>query len=402
MPFSKIASSIGASVTLQLNARAAEMRAAGDPVIHLGGGEPKSKAPQSAIAAGTEMLASGEIRYTPASGTPAMKDAIIDYTERFYGRKVERANVMASAGAKQAIMVALVALVDPGDEVLFPVPYWVSYPEMARLTGGIPVAVKAADGSFQPTVAEVAAAITERTKVVLINSPSNPCGKVYDREFVAGVVALCEERGIHLLTDDIYHRLVFDGREPVHCYECTDRSVDDSMVVILNGVSKQYAMTGFRIGWAVGPRDLIKAMSNIQSHQTGGPCSLSQASAIAAIGGPQDSVDELCRTLESNRNEMVRLLGEIPGLKINTPEGTFYSFCDFSAFEPDSTKLSAHLLEKVQVVTVPGVEFGMDGFLRMSYCGSIEDVREGVRRIKWLLDSNGPGTLEASGRVFTR
>ena len=400
--FSKIANSIGGSVTLQLNARAAVMRAAGDPVIHLGGGEPKSKAPQTALDAGAQMLASGEIRYTPASGTPAMKDAIIAYTERFYGRKVERANVMASAGAKQAIMVALVALVDPGEEVLYPVPYWVSYPEMVRLVAGVPVAVKAADGSFQPTVNEIEEAITPRTKVVMLNSPNNPSAKVYDREFVTGVIAMCEERGIHILMDDIYHRLVFDGRAPVHCYDCTERSVDDSKVVVLNGVSKQYAMTGFRIGWAVGSKDLIKAMSNIQSHQTGGPCSLSQTAAIAALAGQQGSVAELRTTLEKNRDEMVRLLEEIPGLKMNIPEGTFYSFCDFSAFNPDSTRLSALLLEKIQVVTVPGVEFGMDGFLRLSYCGSIEDIREGLRRIKWLLDSNGSEILEAGGRVFTR
>lgn len=402
MSFSKIASSIGASVTLKLNSRASVMRAAGDPVIHLGGGEPKSKAPLSAIQAGIQMLETGEIRYTPASGTPALKDAIIDYTECYYGRKVEQANVMASAGAKQAIMVALRALVDPCDEVLFPVPYWVSYPEMSRLAGGVPVAVQAADGSFQPTVDEIAAAVTPRTRVIMLNSPNNPSGKVYDRAFITGVIALCEERDIHVLMDDIYHRLVFDGRQPVHCYDCTDVSVDESKFVVLNGVSKQYAMTGFRIGWAIGPRDLIKAMSNIQSHQTGGPCSLSQTAAVAALKGKQGSVPELRGTLEKNRDEMVRLLAEISGLEVNVPEGTFYCFCDFSAFDTDSTRLAARLLEKIQVVTVPGVEFGMDGYLRLSYCGSLEDITEGIRRIKWLLDPAESDTLEVSGRTFCR
>nr|MEE4266467.1 pyridoxal phosphate-dependent aminotransferase [Candidatus Krumholzibacteria bacterium] len=402
MSFSRIARSIGASVTLKLNARAAVMRSEGDPVIHLGGGEPKSKAPLSALEAGTAMLETGEIRYTPASGTPALKDAIIDYTRRFYGREVTRANVMASAGAKQAIMVALVALVDPGDEVLFPVPYWVSYPEMARLAGGVPVAVKADDGSFQPTLAEIEAAVTDRTRVIMLNSPNNPSGAVYTREFVTGIIDLCEKRGIHVLMDDIYHRLVFDNRKPVHCYDCTDLAVDDAPIVVLNGVSKQYAMTGFRIGWAVGPQDLIKAMSNIQSHQTGGPCSLSQSAAAAAILGKQGSVAELRSTLETSRDEMVRLLREIPGLDVLVPEGTFYCFCDFSAFDSDSTRLSARLLEKIQVVTVPGVEFGMDGYLRLSYCGAMEDIVEGVRRIKWLLDPEAGDTLEVAGRTFTR
>ncbi len=400
MPFSKLADAIGASVTLKLNAQAARMRAAGDPVIHLGGGEPKSLAPVAAIHAGIAMLKTGEIRYTPAAGTPAMRDAIIAYTRKFYGRDVERPNVMASAGAKQAIMVALLALVDPQDEVVFPVPYWVSYPDMTRLAGGVPVPVHAADGSFQPTLDEMTAAITPRTKVVLLNSPNNPSGKVYDGDWLRGLVRYCEERDIYVMMDDIYHRLVFDGQKAVHCYECTDREVDDSKVIILNGVSKQYAMTGFRIGWAVGPRELIQAMNNIQSHQSGGPCSLSQRAAVAAIEGAQGSVGELRRTLETSRNELMTLLGEIPGLKADKPEGTFYCFADFRAFDEDSTRLAARLLDKVQVVTVPGVEFGMEGFLRLSYCGAIEDVREGVRRIKWLLDENGAPELIVGDKVF--
>ena len=402
MSFSKLANAIGASVTLKLNAEAARMRAAGDPVIHLGGGEPKSLAPEAAVAAGISMLETGEIRYTPAAGTPAMRDAIIAYTEKFYGRKVERTNVMASAGAKQAIMVALLALVDPGDEVVFPVPYWVSYPDMTRLAGGIPVPVHAADSSFQPTLDEMTSAITSRTRVVLLNSPNNPSGKVFDGDWLRGLVRYCEERDIYVMMDDIYHRLVFDGRKVVHCYDCTDRSVDDSKLVVLNGVSKQYAMTGFRIGWAVGPQDLIKAMANIQSHQSGGPCSLSQTAAVAAIEGAQESVGELRKVLEGSRDELMKLLGDIPGLKADTPEGTFYCFADFRAFDTDSTRLAARLLEKVQVVTVPGIEFGMEGFLRLSYCGPLEDVREGVRRIKWLLDDNGAPELHAGEKVFTR
>ncbi len=402
MPFSKIAESIGASATLKLNAEAGRMRAAGQPVIHLGGGEPKSKAPDSAVEAGVEMLRSGEIRYTPASGTPAMKDAIIDYTEKHYGRRVDRTNVMASAGVKQALMVALIALVDPGDEVVYPVPYWVSYPEMVRLTGGVPVAVRPADGSFQPTVEEMIAAIGPRTKVLLLNSPNNPSGKVFDRPFLEGIITHCQKMGVVILMDDIYHRLVFDGRQPVACYDCTDVSVDESCLVVLNGVSKQYAMTGFRIGWAVGPRDLIKVMSNIQSHQSGNPCSLSQHAAVAAIHGAQGSVSQLRGELEKNRDELVRLIREIPGLKVDNPEGTFYCFCDFSVFDADSTRLAAYLLEKVQVVTVPGIEFGLEGFLRLSYCGDIKDVVEGLRRIKWILDADGTPELQAGDTVFTR
>ncbi len=402
MNFSKIAQSIGASATLKLNAKASRMRQAGDPVIHLGGGEPESQAPKSAIDAGMDLLKTGEIRYTPAAGTPTMRDAIIEYTEKFYGRKVERANVMASAGAKQAIMVALMALVDPQDEVVFPVPYWVSYPDMVRLTGGVPVPVKATDGSILPTLDEISAAITDRTRVVLLNSPNNPSGQVYDMEYLSGMVRLCQERGVFLLMDDIYHRLVFDGAPRVHCYDLTDLEVDEARIVVLNGVSKQYAMTGFRIGWAVGPRDLIQVMANIQSHQSGGPCTLSQAAAVAALRGVQGSVGSLREALEGKRDEMVALLEEIPNLKVYHPGGTFYCFCDFSSFDEDCTRLSNLLLDKVQVVTVPGVEFGMPGYLRLSYCGSMDDIREGVRRIKWVLDPNGSAELEIGDLVVRR
>ena len=305
-------------------------------------------------------------------------------------------------GVRRAAELGALALVDPGDEVVFPVPYWVSYPDMTRLAGGVPVPVKAGDGSILPTLEEMTAAITDRTRAVLLNSPNNPSGQVYDEGFLRGMVRLCEERNVFLMMDDIYHRLVFDGVPLIHCYDCTDREVDDTRIVVLNGVSKQYAMTGFRIGWAVGPRELIQAMSNIQSHQSGGPCTLSQTAAVAAIGGAQGSVGSLRKALETHRDEMVALLREIPGLKVPKPGGTFYCFCDFRAFDEDCTRLSEFLLDKVQVVTVPGVEFGLPGFLRLSYCGSLADIHEGVRRIKWALDPNGPQELTIGDRVIRR
>ncbi|MDX2473937.1 MAG: pyridoxal phosphate-dependent aminotransferase [Candidatus Krumholzibacteria bacterium] len=401
-PLSTAARSIGASVTLQLNASAARMRAEGEPVIHLGGGEPESKAPAPALAAGIDLLNTGEVRYTPASGTPAMKDAVIAYTDQFYGRQIERTNVMASAGVKQALMVALMALLDPGDEVVFPVPYWVSYPEMARIAGGVPVPVALEEGQHHPTVAAMEAALTDRTRAVILNSPSNPSGLILDKEFLTAVIALCQARGIMVLMDDIYHRLVFGGKITTLCYDCTDKSVDEAGVLVLNGVSKQYAMTGFRIGWAVGPVTLIKAMSNIQSHLSGGPCTISQASAVAALTGDQSSVENLRDDLEERRNETAGLLESIPGVKLKHPDGTFYCFADFSAFDADSTRLSSRFLDKVQVVTVPGVEFGMEGYLRISFCGAMADVREGVRRMRWLLNDSGAAELKAGGRVFSR
>jgi aspartate aminotransferase len=385
MKISKIASGITESLTLKLNATANALKAKGEPIIHLGGGEPKSKAPLGAIEAGIEMLKTGEVRYTPESGTPAMKQAVIDYTAKHYGRKVEPANVLVSSGAKQSIIVGLQAVLDPGDEMIYPRPYWVSYPDMARLCGATGVAVAASDGSLRPSVADMAAAVTPKTKIMLINSPNNPSGVMYSADFIKAMVELCEQRGIYLMMDDIYHRLVFDGLKPINCYDFTKKSVDESNIIVINGVSKQYAMTGFRIGWAVGRRDLIKVMSMIQGHETSGASSLSQHCAVGALKGAQESVEELRKTLEQNRNVLMDCLATIEGVHVDKPNGTFYSFADFSRFDKDSLKLAEYLIEKAKVVTVPGMAFGMDGYLRISYCGGQNDIVEGIKRIKQAL-----------------
>lgn len=387
MSISKIAASLSESLTLKGNATAAAMRAAGEPIIHLGGGEPVSKAPLGAVEAGTALLATGEIRYTPASGMPALKQAIIDYTRNHYGRTVEPKNVLASGGAKQAIMVALQAVVDPNDEVIFPIPYWVSYPDMARLCGGVPVPVAASDGSLRPSVEDITRKVTPKTRVILINSPNNPTGVTYSADFVAGIVRLCEERGIYLIMDDIYHRLIFDGREPINCYDYATQTGEDSRLIAINGVSKQYAMTGFRIGWAIAAQKLIKVMGIIQGHQTSGPSALSQQAAVGALTGDQSPVDELRATLETHRNVLLDCLSSIDHVQLTKPEGTFYSFVDFRHYEPNSLELSQYLIEQAKVVTVPGIAFGMDGFLRISFCGSKNDIVEGTSRIRSALAS---------------
>jgi aspartate aminotransferase len=387
MSISQIAAGISESLTLKINATATALRAQGEPVIHLGGGEPKSKAPVGAIQAGAALLATGEIRYTPASGTPALKQAIIEYTEKHYGRTVAPQNVMASGGAKQAIMVALQSVVDPNDEVIFPTPYWVSYPDMAKLCDGIPVPVAASDGSLRPSVDDIAQKVTPKTKLILINSPNNPTGVMYSEEFVAGMVELCERRGIYLLMDDIYHRLIFDGHRPINCYNYASQSDDDSKLIVVNGVSKQYAMTGFRIGWAVANRNLIKVMGNIQGHQTSGPSALSQQAAVGALTGEQSCVDELCATLQRQRDVLLGCLESIEGVQVTKPDGTFYAFVDFRRYEPDSLKLAQYLIAEAKVATVPGIAFGMDGFLRISFCGAESDIVEGVARIRSALAS---------------
>jgi aspartate aminotransferase len=387
MKISKIASSIGESATLKLNAQAAALKAQGEPLIHLAGGEPKSKAPVEALNKAIEMINTGEVRYTPASGIPSLKKAVIRYTKDFYHVDVEESNVLISTGAKQSIMVAMQAVLDPGDEVIFPAPYWVSYPDMVRLCGAVSVPVVPLNASLIPTMYDFKKAYSSKCKMMIINNPSNPGGILYPETLIAEVVRFCEENNICLIMDDIYHRLLFNGKKAANCFSYTQNAVNDSNIIVINGVSKQYAMTGFRIGWAVGSKSIIKIMGNIVGHQTSGASSPSQVAAEAAILGSQESVTDLTASLQLNRDVLVDRLKMIKHVRFNIPDGTFYCFVNFSDYCSDSSALSALLLDKVKVLTVPGIEFGMEGYLRLSTCGSTEDIIEGTRRIAWALDS---------------
>ena len=257
-------------------------------------------------------------------------------------------------------------------------------------------------GTFYPRLADIEQKVGSYTKVVIINSPNNPTGALYSREFIAEIVDFCEKRDLYLIMDDIYHRLLFDGKKPISCWEFAKDKSENSKLVIINGVSKQYAMTGFRIGWAVANKKLIEAMTTIQGHQTSGPSVVLQRAAVGALNGVQSSVESLRITLENNRRVLVERLRSFDGVKIIPPGGTFYSFPDFSAYEKDSIKLAKRLLDKVRVVTVPGKEFGMEGHLRMSFCGSIKDITEGIERIKWVLDPNAPNELYIGDRKLIR
>ncbi len=402
MSISIIGRSIAVSATLLLNEKAAILRAKGEPIIHLGGGEPQSKTPIDAITSFTGLLNSGEIRYTPVDGTVEMKQAIIRYTQEYYDRKVKPENVIASSGAKQAIMVALQTILDPQDEVIFPAPYWVSYPEMVKLCGAVPVPVHPEDGSFHPRMQDIMENVTSYTKAIILNSPNNPTGVVYTEEFIKEMVEFCEKEGLYLIMDDIYSRLLFDGKKPVNCYKYAKNLDESSKLIVVNGISKQYGMTGFRIGWAVASKKLISVMSNIQGHQTAGPAVLLQKAAIGAITGIQTGVESLRLTLENNRNVMIARLKAFDGLKFTKPDGTFYVYVDFSAYDKDSARLSKFLLDKVRVLTMPGVEFGKDGYLRLSYCGGIKGITQGLERIKWALDPNSPNELYIGERKLTR
>jgi aspartate aminotransferase len=273
---------------------------------------------------------------------------------------------------------------------------------MARLCGALPIPVLPEDGTFYPRLKDIEQRVGSYTKAIIINSPNNPTGAMYSEDFIADIVGYCEKKDIYLIMDDIYHRLVFDGRKPISAYDYTKKSVEESKLIIVNGVSKQYAMTGFRIGWAVGNKKVIEAMANIQGHQTSGPSVLLQKAAVGALNGIQSGVEGLRVTLENNRNVLIGLLKSFEGVKVTVPDGTFYCFADFSAYEKDSQKLSTYLIDKVMVLTVPGKEFGLDGHLRISYCGTIKDITEGIERMKWALDPNSPNELYIGDRKLVR
>jgi aspartate aminotransferase len=402
MNLSTLAQSIAESPTLKLNALAKSMQAQGIPVIHLGGGEPKNKAPRSAVESAAALLNAGDVKYTPSAGTASLRKAAARYTEENYGRKTAGENIIISAGAKQALYNLLFALVNPGDEVIVPAPYWVSYPEMIRMTGGVPVIVPSPRETHVPRAEDLLGAVTGRTKAILLNSPNNPSGALYPAALVEEIVRFCERKDIWLLADDIYHKLVFDGKTAPNPCAYTDRGVEDSRVILVNAVSKIYGMTGFRIGWAAAPRAVVAVMNNIQAATTSCNSGVLMAAAEGALNGPQDGVGELAALLERNRNAMMDALARIPNVRVAKPRGTFYCLPDFSAYGKDSATLCSLLLEKAFVATVPGREFGAENHLRLSYCGSEQDVVEGVARIRWALDPAAPKEILIGGKPVLR
>lgn len=392
MEFSKIASSIAPSPTLALNEKAKQLEQQGADVVNLGIGEPGNHAPMAAVLGGLASLKDGSVKYGATGGTTELKQAVIRYTAEYYQRDIAPSNVLVSNGAKQSLFNVLFALMNEGDEVLLFSPYWVSYPEMVRICRGRVKVVEPGEG-FQPDMEAVREKVTPHTRVIILNNPNNPSGIVYRDEFVKELVQFCEQNEIYLILDDIYHQLVFRSSRLPTGYVHTSRSVEESFLIISNGVSKTYGMTGFRIGWVVANSRLISLMGRVQSQMTSCPHIVSQAAAVGALTGSQHVTENLRQTIRNNRDLVLRELGTIPGVKVTIPEGAFYILPDFRAYDLDSNRLAAFLLEKIYVATVPGAAFGMEGHLRMSYAGSQQDVMEGVRRIRWALDPKGPDSI---------
>ena len=384
---------IAESATLAVDAKAKALKAEGRPVIGFGAGEPDFPTPGYIVDAAVEACRDNtNHRYSPAGGLPALKKAIAEKTRRDSGYEVDPAQVLVTNGGKQAVYEAFATLLDPGDEVLLPAPYWTTYPEAIRLAGGEPVEVLADETQdYLVSVEQLEAARTERTKVLLFCSPSNPTGSVYTREQVEAIGRWADEHGLWVVTDEIYEHLTYDGVEAVSLPVAVPSLAD--RCVVLNGVAKTYAMTGWRVGWLIGPKDVVKAATNLQSHATSNVCNVAQKAALAALTGDLSAVDEMKAAFDRRRRTMVEMLNEIDGVVCPEPKGAFYVYPSVKGLlgkEVDgvtpqtSTELAELILDKVEVAVVPGEAFGSPGYLRLSYALGDDDLVEGVGRIQKL------------------
>ena len=385
---------IAESATLAVDAKAKALKAAGRPVIGFGAGEPDFPTPQYIVDAAVAAAADpANHRYSPAAGLPVLREAIAAKTLRDSGYEVAPSQVLVTNGGKQAVFQAFASIVDPGDEVLLPAPYWTTYPEAIRLAGGVPVEVFAgAEAGYLVTVEQLEAARTEKTKVLLFCSPSNPTGAVYSREQTAEIGRWALEHGIWVITDEIYEHLVYDGAEFTPIVREVPELADTT--IVLNGVAKTYAMTGWRVGWMIGPADVIKAATNFQSHLTSNVANVSQRAAVAALTGDLAAVEEMRSAFDRRRRTMVEMLSAIEGIVCPVPQGAFYAYPSVEGVlgktirgttPQTSAELAALILEEAEVAVVPGEAFGPSGFIRLSYALSDEDLHEGVSRIADLL-----------------
>ncbi len=385
---------IAESATLAVDAKAKALKAAGRPVIGFGAGEPDFATPDYIVQAAREAALDPKYhRYTPVAGLPELRAAVAAKTLRDTGYAVEPAQVLITNGGKQAVYNAFATLLDPGDEVLLIAPYWTTYPEAIKLAGGVPVAVHTDETTgYLAGVEQLEAARTGRTKVLLFVSPSNPSGAVYPPEQVAAVGAWAAEHGLWVVTDEIYEHLVYDGRRNVSIATVAPALAD--RVVVLNGVAKTYAMTGWRVGWLIAAPDLVKAATNLQSHSTSNVSNVSQVAALAAVSGDLTAVAEMRTAFDRRRHTMVKMLSAIDGVICPEPGGAFYAYPQVKGLlgrplrgrtASSSAELANLILEEVEVAVVPGEAFGTPGYLRLSYALGDADLAEGIGRIQNLV-----------------
>ena len=384
MKLSKLVISIKPSATLKLNELANKLKSEGKDIVHLGGGEPEFDIPESAQKEVIERLKTKRVKYTPTAGIKKLREEIVNYVSDIYNFKVDIDNIVVSTGAKQSIYNFLLSVLDPGDEVVIIAPYWVSYTEMVSMAYAHPVVVRPSQGLI-PSINDIKRCISSNTKLIMINSPNNPTGLIWPNELIKDVIGLAEKNDIYVLFDSIYDQLIIDDFDYKNPFSFVD-DIEKSNVVVVNGVSKSFSMTGFRIGFSIASKELSKAMTKIQAQVTSCPSELSQYGALGALREGKKFSKKLVDDLRIKRDILVDELSKIKKAKFIKPQATFYSFVDFSEYEKDSAKLSSTLIEKTGVVTVPGIEFGMEGYLRISFCSDVDSIKKGVSRIREFLD----------------
>ncbi len=389
-PISKIAAAIAPSATLAISAKAKQMKAEGIDVVNFGVGEPDFTTPENVKEAGIQAIRDNKTKYTPAAGVLELRKAICKRMKEDLNLDYEPSQVVVASGAKHSVYLALMVCCDPGDEVVVAAPYWLSYAEMIRMAGAVPVEVRAqASSNFKITAEQLEAAITDRTKMFMLNSPSNPTGMVYTKEELEALAAVCEKHGIYVLADDIYCNLVYDGIEYTSIASVSPAMKEQCIVV--NGVSKSYAMTGWRVGYTLSNTTVAKAMASYASHSTGAPATMAQWAAIEALEGDQSSVEAMRQQFEVRRNHLVERMNKIEGVSCIKPQGAFYVMMDMSGFVgktmyghviENDADFAALFLEKALVATVPCAAFAAPNYLRWSYATSMENIDKGLDRLE--------------------
>ena len=382
------------SATIGMKVKADELKKQGKSVLSFAVGEPDFPTPDNVIEAAKAAMDRGETKYTAGSGTTELKEAICAATQRDLGLQYSPSQVVVSNGAKHSLMNIAQVMCDPGDEVIIIAPYWVTYPEQVTFTGANPVVVEThASDDFQPDLSAVRSAVTGRTVSIILNSPSNPTGCVYERGVIEGIAEIAVEHDLAIISDEIYKHIIFDGAE--HVSPATLGDEVKERTILVDGVAKTYAMTGWRIGWMIGPETFVKRAGALQEQATACPNSIAQAATVEALNGPQDSVEEMRAEFERRRDFVVERLREIPGVTCATPRGAFYAFPDISEHYgrtlggreiTGSLEMSEYLLEEALISLVPGSAFGADDYIRLSFATSMEDIDGGLSRFKAALE----------------
>lgn len=389
MQLSKKALAISPSLTLKITAMAKDMKARGLDVVGFGAGEPDFDTPQHIKDAAVEAIRIGMTKYTPASGTLELKKAVCANLKRNHGLSYEPNQIVISNGAKHSLFNTFQAIVNPGDEVLVIAPYWLTYPELVKMAGGVPVYVEAKESNnFEPLAADIEAAVTERTKAIIVNNPSNPCGCIYSQKTLGDIAEIAQKHDFFIVSDEIYGELVYDGNKHLSIANLSDDAY--ARTILVNGLSKTYAMTGWRIGYTASTPEIAKIMGSYQSHATSNPCSVAQFAGVEALMGPQDEIRKMREEFNERRKLMVKLVNAIDGLSCVTPMGAFYVMMNISKLKgrrlegkeiKGSVDFAEKLLEKKLTAVIPGAAFGADDFVRLSYAVSRENIEKGIKRI---------------------